>query len=140
MLGDRWAVGRSSELMVVARRSGECLVEPGAAAEGAIVYDMVRLPPTSADVDRGDARPYFLWWTDATVDDLRKNLLGEDRAYWLGALLREANTRDVWCFVSAAEIRAAWPDVVRHLGKSRAMWAYLLELPDRWPPQETPLA
>lgn len=101
---------------------------------------MLRLPPTSADVDRGDARPYFLWWTDATVDDLRRHLLGEDRAYWLGALLREANTRDVWCFVSPAEIRAAWPDIVRHLGKSRAMWAYLLELPAAWPPRETPLA
>ena len=98
---------------------------------------MPRLPPTSTDVERGDARPYFLWWTDATVDDLRRHLRGEERAYWLGALLREANTRDVWCFVSADDVRAAWPLVVRFLGNSRDMWAYLLGMPAvEWPPRE----
>lgn len=52
----------------------------------------------------------------------------EERAYWLGALLREANTRDVWLYVTPAEIRAEWPRVIRHLGKSRDMWAHLLQL------------
>jgi hypothetical protein len=70
------------------------------------------LPPTTASLFDDQARPYFLWWTDATVGDLKAHLLAadpEDRAYWMGALLREANTRDVWLFVSAAEIRALWP-------------------------------
>ena len=59
----------------------------------------------------------------------------EERAYWMGALLREANTRDVWLFVTVDEIRALWPRLIRYLGRSRQMWAWLLELPPpEWPP------
>jgi hypothetical protein len=100
------------------------------------------LPPTSADLVRDDTRPYFLWWTDATVADLRAHLADpnpEVRAYWMGALLREANTRDVWLYVGADDIRALWPRLLRHLGRSREMWAYLLELPrPLWPPRLEP--
>ena len=61
----------------------------------------------------------------------------EERAYWMGALLREANTRDVWLFVTANEIRSLWPRLVRYLGRARGMWAYLLGLPEPvWPPSE----
>jgi hypothetical protein len=59
----------------------------------------MRLPPTSSDLLRPDARPYFLWWLDCSVAELRRALDDADperRAYFLGALLREANTRDVW--------------------------------------------
>jgi hypothetical protein len=98
------------------------------------------LPPTSPDLLRDETRPYFLWWTDATIADLRAHLAAADddeRAYWLGALLREANTRDVWLFVSPDEIRRDWPRLLRHLGRSRDMWAYLLGLPPPvWPPLE----
>lgn len=98
------------------------------------------LGPTSDTLLLPMARPYFLWWTDLTVADFRAALSVEDpeeRAYWLGALLREANTRDVWPFTTPAEIRALWPRLQRHLGRSREMWAFLLELPDRgWPPPE----
>lgn len=58
----------------------------------------------------------------------------DERAYWMGALLREANTRDVWAFVTPDEVRALWPRLLRHLGRSRAMWAYLLGLEPAWPP------
>ena len=96
------------------------------------------LPPTSEDLLRGETRPYFLWWTDATVADLRRHLRSPDaneRAYWMGALLREANTRDVWLFVRPEEIAEAWPNLARHLGRARAMWSYLLDLPPlQWPP------
>src|SRR5579883_795262 len=96
------------------------------------------LGPTSADLGNPDTRPYFLWWTDMTVGAFRQRIAAEDpeeRAYWIGALLREANTRDVWLFVRPAEIRALWPRLVRHLGRSRAMWAWLLGTPDiPWPP------
>ncbi len=55
----------------------------------------------------------------------------------MGALLREANSRDVWVFVTPDEIRELWPELGRHLGRGRAMWAWLLELPERpWPPPE----
>jgi hypothetical protein len=98
------------------------------------------LPPTSPELLQPATRPYFLWWTDVTVGDLRELLASEDlevRAYWMGALLREANTRDVWLFVRPAGIRALWPRLIRYLGRSRAMWSYLLglELP-AWPPLE----
>lgn len=98
------------------------------------------LPPTSTDLADDRHRPYFLWWTDATVGDLRCRLSdanAETRAYWMGALLREANTRDVWLFVTPADIRANWEALQRHLGRSRRMWAYLLELPEpTWPPSQ----
>jgi hypothetical protein len=65
------------------------------------------------------------------VADFQKLLQSEDhdtRAYWLGALLREANTRDVWLFTSPTEVRRMWPRLIRYLGRSREMWAYLLGL------------
>jgi hypothetical protein len=98
------------------------------------------LLPTGNGLERDDTRPYFLWWTDCTVGELRGHLKDPEpraRAYWLGALLREANSRDVWLFTSPDEIRQLWPEVVRHLGRARAMWAWLLGLEDyRWPPPE----
>lgn len=99
-----------------------------------------RLPPTSGCLSDGGARPYFLWWTDCTVAELKARLRApdaEERAYWLGAVLREANTRDVWAFTTEAEIRSLWSHLLRHLGRSRDMWAWLLGLPQPiWPPAE----
>jgi hypothetical protein len=95
------------------------------------------LPPTDTGLDDPHTRPYFLWWTDATVAALREKLASEDpdeRAYWMGALLREANSRDVWLFVTPADVRAAWPRLLRHLGRKRAMWGWLLGMDATWPP------
>jgi hypothetical protein len=95
------------------------------------------LPPTDPSLAEPDTRPYFLWWTDATVGDLRQRLASSDpaeRAYWLGALLREANTRDVWMFVTSHQIRDAWPRLLRHLGRRRELWGFLLDLDPTWPP------
>ena len=96
------------------------------------------LPPTSEALRDDSTRPYFLWWTDATVGDLKKHLASpdpEERAYWMAALLREANSRDVWLFVTSDDIRALWPRLIRYLGRSRRMWAWLLKLPEpEWPP------
>ncbi len=98
----------------------------------------VRLPPTSESLLDDSQRPYFLWWTNATAGDLREHLDAtdpEERAYWMGALLREANTRDVWLFVTPDAIKALWPRLIRYLGRSRDMWAWLLGLPKpEWPP------
>jgi hypothetical protein len=99
-----------------------------------------QLPPTSASLFDEEARPYFLWWTQATVGELKRHLRSpnvEERAYWLGALLREANTRDVWMFTTETEIRSLWSYLLRHLGRSRDMWAWLLGMPRPvWPPTE----
>lgn len=57
-----------------------------------------RLPPTTESLLDDKARPYFLWWTNVTVGQFKEHLVSsdpEERAYWMGALLREANTRDV---------------------------------------------
>lgn len=89
------------------------------------------LPPTSESLALDSTKPYFLWWTDATVGDLRRHLQSEseeERAYWLGALLREANTRDIWLYTTPAEIRRLWPRVFRHLGRARPLWCHLLRL------------
>ncbi len=98
------------------------------------------MPPTCADLLESSSRPYFLWWTDATVGDLRAHLASpdaEERAYWTGALLREANTRDVWVFVQPEDVRAQWPRLQRYLGRSRGLWAYLLGLEAPvWPPRQ----
>ncbi|MEZ4409610.1 MAG: hypothetical protein R3A52_24530 [Polyangiales bacterium] len=98
------------------------------------------LPPTRADLLDPSARPYFLWWTDATVEEFRRAIAegsDDERAYWMGALLREANTRDVWVYVTPDEVRALWPSLARHLGRSREMWAWLLGMPEHpWPPRE----
>jgi len=105
----------------------------GAAARANLGRVTALLPPTSADLLDDSARPYFLWWTDASVGELRRHLVAvdaEERAYWMGALLREANTRDVWSFVDPDAIKALWPKLERHLGRARAMWAYLLGLED----------
>lgn len=90
------------------------------------------LPPTSPDLNRNDVKPYFLWWCDASTGDLRAHLADDDpqtRAYWLGALLREANTRDVWLFTTPDAIRRDWAHLQRHLGRSGPMWGFLLGLP-----------
>jgi hypothetical protein len=75
------------------------------------------LPPTSADLTDPACRPYCLWWTDATVADLRSHLSSadpEERAYWSGALLREANTRDVWLYVTPDDVRAQRDRLLRY--------------------------
>lgn len=102
------------------------------------------LPPTTDRLFDDSARPYFIWWTDVTVGEFKRRLTDEDpvqRAYWLGALLREANSRDVWLFTSPTQVRELWPHLLRHLGRTRARWSWLLDLEDRpWPPTEASLA
>jgi hypothetical protein len=95
-------------------------------------YEAVRLPPTSPELLDDAARPYFLWWTDLTVGGLKEKLQSTegDADYFFGALLREANTRDVWLFTTPAEVRRRWPRVARYLGRARRMWAFLLGVDD----------
>ena len=97
-------------------------------------------PPTTPALLEDSTRPYFIWWADVTVGHLRELLASaddEERAYWLGALLREANSRDVWLFVTPTNIRREWPRLISYLGRAKSMWAWLLDLPDLpWPPTE----
>ena len=98
------------------------------------------LPPTSKSLFDSETRPYFLWWTDVTVGGLKLRLESDDveeRAYWMGALLREANSRDVWVFVTPDDVREMWSHLIPYLGRAREMWTWLLGLPTiEWPPAE----
>jgi hypothetical protein len=111
--------------------------------ETLVIMNAGRLPITTPELLRDETRPYFLWWTDVTVGRFRELLHSEDaemRAYWIGAMLREANTRDVWLFVTPNEIRALWSRLSRYLGRSRQLWACLIQLPlPPWPPPEAHL-
>ena len=98
-----------------------------------------RLPPTSPALLLPETRPYFIWWMgDLTIGQLREHLRDPDpdlRAYRIGVVLREAIPRDVWLFTTPDEIRAVWPHVLKHLGRRREMWAWLLDMKEwRWPP------
>jgi hypothetical protein len=91
----------------------------------------MRLPPTSDALLRDDTRPYFLWWLDMTVGDLRRELANTDdhaRAYYEAAVLREANSRDAWLYLTPEAVRRNWRHIARYLGKARAKWAYLLKI------------
>ena len=91
----------------------------------------LKAAPQAADKEKVEGKVRQLELVVGASDD------EEEAAYWLGALLREANTRDVWLYVNPATIRRSWPTLVRYLGRSRRMWAWLMELPEpEWPPVE----
>lgn len=76
--------------------------------------------------------PSFLWWDDAriTEDELKEKLRSPDpaeRGAWAGRVLREGTLRDVWRFVSVADILRDWRYIERNLGRRRAFWNYLLD-------------
>ena len=80
-------------------------------------------------------RPYFLWDVDMTLERFEELLRDPDeatRVAALGKLMRQARPDDVFTFVKASEIRAAWPHLEGHLGKTREFWEWLLA---RWQEQ-----
>ena len=132
----RCHVGGAGEAFLRSRVASRAVLFAGIG----LAVSVMRMGPTTSRLLDPNERPYFLWWTRLTVAEFRQRLregTTEDRAYWLGALWREANTRDVWVFVTPDEVRALWPHVIRHLGRTRAMWAWLLGCPELpWPPRE----
>lgn len=85
----------------------------------------------TTNLDEESLRPYFLWDEDVSVCELKEKLAAADageRARLLGKILREASDPDVWRFTTLAEVRALWPLLVRHLGRRRAFWEYLLSV------------
>jgi len=75
-------------------------------------------------------RPYFLWDVPIAEQELRQRLVHEDvriRAQWQGVVLREACYRDVWKYLSLAEIVRDWKHLERHLGRRRRFWQWLLQ-------------
>jgi len=87
------------------------------------------LAPTPPDqLTDGHGRPYFLWDCDLTLDQFRALLEHPDerlRGYMVAKLMRQAKPDDVFLFVRPRTIRESWPEVNRHLGRSRAFWTWL---------------
>jgi hypothetical protein len=74
-------------------------------------------------------RPWFLWDVDVSEEELRERLRQPNddmRAQWQACVMREARYREVWQYLSLAEILRDWPNIQRHLGRSRAFWEFLL--------------
>ena len=91
---------------------------------------MSALNPTRKDLLTDEqGRPYFLWDVDLTLDAFRSNLRTRgraERAYLVGKLMRQAKPDDVFEFVTLAEVRDLWPDLVGYLGRTREFWTWLL--------------
>lgn len=86
--------------------------------------------PLTKDPTRGDARPYFLWDEDTSIDELRQVLSGPDserRERLIGKMLREARDTDVWQFVSPEEVARILPRIGRYLGRRKPFWEFLIE-------------
>ena len=91
---------------------------------------MSALNPTRKDLLTDEqGRPYFLWDVDLTLDAFRSNLRTRgraERAYLVGKLMRQAKPDDVFEFVTLAEVRDLWTDLVGYLGRTREFWTWLL--------------
>ncbi len=86
------------------------------------------LPPTSERLREASTVPYFLWDDRMTVEEARRVLAEGDRAArdeLIARILREANTRDVWLFVTWTMVDEAWERVEHKLGRARPMWTLL---------------
>jgi hypothetical protein len=84
----------------------------------------------STDLNDAAARPYFLWDEALTLAEFRARIAhgdADERARYVGKLMREARDRDVWRFISPQGAWELLPQVERYLGKRRAFWRYLLE-------------
>lgn len=91
------------------------------------------LCPTPADrLCDPQGRPYFLWDCDVTLAAFRERLAGVDdeRAYWLGKMMRQAKPDDAIAIGTAAEMRRLWTRLERYLGRTREFWAWYLSWSD----------
>ncbi len=96
---------------------------------------MSLLNPTPRDcLLDAQARPYFLWDVDMTLErfeHLLRTADRETRAYLVGKLMRQAKPDDVFTFVGEADIRDLWSDVQPYLGKTRDFWQWLMTARER---------
>lgn len=99
-------------------------------ATAPVGYHPLLMRPLSTELEDPDARPYFLWDVDVSVEELRKHLHHEDpatRALWIARVMREARYPDVWKFVTLDEVLRLWERVQIHLGRRRGFWEFLIE-------------
>lgn len=74
----------------------------------------------TVDLDRSEARPYFLWDEDLSIAELK------ERLRLLAKLLREARDIDVWHFVTPQDVAEVLPELAPRLGRRRRFWEFLI--------------
>ncbi len=86
--------------------------------------------PLSTDLDDPHAQPYFIWDEEITIAELQRKLQSSDpdeRALWMGRIMREARYQDVWRFLRLGDVLEMLPRVERYLGRSREFWTWLIK-------------
>ena len=85
-------------------------------------------PPAKLCDEQG--RPYFLWDSNVTLAELHGYLRSDDdeqRAYWLGKVMRQAKPDDAIVIAGLDEMRRLWARLERSLGRARPFWAWYLD-------------
>lgn len=80
----------------------------------------------AAQVARGS--PWDIDWTLEHFERKLRDSPDDVRAYPIGKLMRQAKPDDVFTFVSLAEIRRLWSQIVPFLGRTRPFWTWLLRV------------
>lgn len=86
--------------------------------------------PLTRDLTRDDLVPYFFWDEDVSIAEYKAVLRGHDtfeRDRLLGKMLREANDRDVWSFVTPREVADSLDRLERRIGRRFGFWRYLID-------------
>lgn len=114
--------------------SGQAQGKPGSGRRLPTDANRAMLPgvasPLSTDLSDPDARPYFVWDEAITYAGLRQKLASADldeRALWMGRVMREARYQDVWKLLRLRDVLPLLPRIDRHLGRSRGFWNWLIE-------------
>jgi hypothetical protein len=72
----------------------------------------------------------FAWDRHETTDSLKRKLSAAKKSEWLvlaSWIMREAQTQEVWTFLTLQEISDSYPQLAPLLGKKRKLWDYLLK-------------
>jgi hypothetical protein len=86
--------------------------------------------PLSSDLDDANAQPYFIWDVSLSYAELRQKLQSADadeRALWMGRVMREARYQDVWKLLKLRDVLEMLPRIEKHLGRMREFWLWLID-------------
>ncbi|MGE5344138.1 MAG: hypothetical protein ACM3SY_21945 [Candidatus Omnitrophota bacterium] len=75
-----------------------------------------------------DSIPYFCWdrkLTEKEIKDQLKNTTGPERDRLVAWILREAAFRDVWDYLTPAEVFNCLPRIQNSLGRWKDFWNYI---------------
>ncbi len=92
---------------------------------------MARVWQISMDTETPEAVPYFNWDAPVTNAEVRHALAHgteDDKLFWMGRILREAQYWDIWKFISLRrDLMPRWERLRSRLGRRRAFWEFMIE-------------